>query len=700
MFKYFINILLIIAFILNVNHLLAQSNDNPNIVVILLDDLGWSDLGCFGSEIPTPNIDSLAYEGLRFTHVYNGAVCLPSRAMLLTGAYNQQVGFKEVGAVNEIKNALTLGELLKRANYETIAVGKHHSTENLFHRGFDQVYGLLEGAMNYFNPGLQRQGEPEPAQKKERKWVDNELVFKTHNPDYQNYFPSDFYATTAFTTKALEYLQNIESSDNPFFLYLAYNAPHDPLQAPEAEIQNFEGIYDNGFESIRNNRYQKQINEGIIDSIKYPLSPPTYPNWDSKPETWKADFSRRMETYAAMIKIVDDGVGEIVSYLKSINQYENTLIVIASDNGADHSNNIFGDDNIGTISSYRSLHHWANVSNTPFRKSKTYNYEGGINTPMIINWPNGIENAGRVIDERIHFIDIMPTIAEITNVNVPKVVGDANITPMQGLSFKTLLTESVELLREAPLFFSRYYDGIIYNDWKLVESESEEWELYHIETDRTELTNLIDSEPVVSDSLQTIFNQWQLSVNQNFPRAFEDCFTFSTIDVAALNILENDFDVDGQIDFSKTKIVKEPQYGTVSLDLVNQQINYTPLMNGVLVDSFSYIIYDDDGANSHETIVVVEQLNDINSVCGKQNINNIVYPNPSKNTVKLLLDEGLDIKEIFAVDVLQKTVLVNEINLTGFNSYTANTSLLQAGSYFFIIKTLNEGNFQIPFIIY
>jgi len=203
--------------------MLGQNNP-PNVIVVLLDDLGWSDFGCFGSEIPTPNIDALAYSGIRCTNFYNAAKCTPSRAMLLSGVYAHQNGFGDGDADGFFNNATTIAEVLKDSGYKTAVVGKHHAGENLFNRGFDRAFGLLDGAMNYFNPGLQRIGENEPAQKTNRRWFDDDFVFYCRDSAYQNYFPPEFYSTVNFTDKAIDYLQEFESNTAPFFLYLSYNA--------------------------------------------------------------------------------------------------------------------------------------------------------------------------------------------------------------------------------------------------------------------------------------------------------------------------------------------------------------------------------------------------------------------------------------------------------------------------------------------
>ena len=239
----------------------------PNIILILVDDMGFSDLGCYGSEINTPNIDKLAFEGMRFTQFHNTSKCFPSRASLLTGLYAHQVGMdRKHGA---LKNCVTLGEVLRSAGYRTLASGKHHGTENLFDRGFDRYYGLRDGASNHFNPGEQREGENKPAQKLRgsgyRKWCIDDSTISPYTP------PKDFYTTDYFTKYALKYLEEYKNDKKPFFIYLAYTAPHDPLMAWPEDIDKYEGYYNDGYEKIRLARYKKQIKMELLNQFQIPF---------------------------------------------------------------------------------------------------------------------------------------------------------------------------------------------------------------------------------------------------------------------------------------------------------------------------------------------------------------------------------------------------------------------------------------------
>ncbi|HKJ90282.1 MAG TPA: sulfatase-like hydrolase/transferase [Oceanipulchritudo sp.] len=260
----------------------TMAAEQPNIIFILVDDMGWSDIGCYGSEIRTPNIDSLAENGIRFTQFYNTAKCNPTRASLLTGMYHQKT---DMTGPNVMKNSATLGEVLRPVGYRTLASGKHHGTENLHDRGFDHYYGLRDGCSNFWNPGVQREGEPAPARKRYRYWCDDETTYHPYTPEDR-----DFYTTDAFTDRALRWLDEPDLHEKPFFLYLAYTAPHFPLQAWPADIAKYEGVDDDGYLPIREARYERMIEMGLIDPQKNPL-----PEWDGKDWDAHEDLERRKE---------------------------------------------------------------------------------------------------------------------------------------------------------------------------------------------------------------------------------------------------------------------------------------------------------------------------------------------------------------------------------------------------------------------
>lgn len=304
----------------------------PNVILIMVDDMGWSDVGAYGSEIQTPHLDRLAEEGLRFTNFYNTSKCFTSRSCLLTGVYAQRTGTDT--SVSQISNAATLGEVLQSAGYTTLASGKHHGTDNLYDRGFDHYYGLRDGASNHFNPGLRRDGELMPASKgRTRYWVDDALVFDTRDPSYQSYFPENFYTTDVFTDKAIEYLDQAADTGKPFFLYLSYTAPHDPLMAWPEDIAKYDGVYDAGYAAVRADRYQRQQELGLLSAENHPLSSAGHRNWSDLSASQKADEARRMEVYAAMIDRVDQNIGHLLERLDELGVRDNTLILFCSDNG-------------------------------------------------------------------------------------------------------------------------------------------------------------------------------------------------------------------------------------------------------------------------------------------------------------------------------------------------------------------------------
>lgn len=488
-----------------------ESTARPNILLILADDLGFSDIGCYGAEIHTPNLDRLATNGIRFRQMHNTSKCFPSRACLLTGVYAQQCGMGQKPL--KIVNAVTLGEVLRTVGYRTLASGKHHSTESLYDRGFDRYFGLRDGAANYFNPGLQREGEPAPACKRSnRAWCIDDQLYEPYTPKEKN-----FYATDAFTDTALDYLEQYKDENKPFFLYLAYTAPHDPLMAWPEDIAKYEGVYDVGYAAIRKARYEKQKRMGLIDE-RFPLSSPTYQDWGALNDEEKADQAWRMQVYAAMVDRMDQNIGRVLNKLKQLDEFDNTLILFLSDNGSSAEDVRLGTGPIGSMTRWASLQeHWANVGNTPFRYYKNYSFEGGINTPMIAHWPAGIKNPGRFSDFTGHVIDLMPTLAEVAGGGYPSEFNGRAIIPSQGQSLAAVF-EGKEVDREKPIFW-QWSQGraVRKGKWKLVcwcESDETPWQLYDMETDRTETTDLAQKHPAVVKELATLYQQWFQWVSQ------------------------------------------------------------------------------------------------------------------------------------------------------------------------------------------
>ncbi len=477
----------------------------PNIILILVDDMGWSDLGCYGGEIQTPNINSLAENGIRFTQCYNTAKCFPSRASLLTGVYAQQCGMDEAPVT--ISHAVTLGEVLRKAGYRTLASGKHHGTENLYDRGFDHYYGLRDGCCNYWNPGEKREDEPEPGRKRTRYWCNDEKTYHPFTPPNK-----DFYTTDAFTDKALSWLDEPATMNNPFFLYLAYNAPHYPLHAWPEDIAKYKGLYDGGYEVIQNARYERQISLGLIDPeiTPLPLTPRPSP-WEKLSGENLEKEKRRMEIYAAMIDRLDQNIGKILDKLRKQERLHNTLILFASDNGAcaeETGATVLSTqiDDFGTVSSFETVGvNWATVQNTPMRFWKNYTHEGGICTPFIMNWPERIKQPGSFCRDPVHFIDIMASLVDMTGVKYPTMHHNKPVTPMQGTSLMPVL-QSHSIKREHPLYWKWNRGGGIREGNMKAVFYDQKWELYDLSGDRNENHDISKERP---GQLKDMITRWQ-----------------------------------------------------------------------------------------------------------------------------------------------------------------------------------------------
>jgi len=478
----------------------SAASQRPNIIVILADDMGYSDLGCMGSEIETPNLDQLAQNGLLFTHCYNASRCCPSRASLLTGLYQHQAGMGFMvqdmgepsyqGFLNE--KCVTIPELLKESGYQTIMAGKWHVGDDREHwpdkRGFDQFFGIPQGGGLYFYPS---------------KFIDRPIY---RNDELVTPDSSTFYTTDDFTDEAVKFLSDSEKSEAPFFMYLAYIAPHFPLQAWPEDIAKYEAKYMVGYEAVRKKRFERQKELGIIDQT-VDLSAPEYSFWDEERASVE---SQKMAVYAAMIDRLDQNIGKLIQYLKSNDEFENTLIFFLSDNGATAENvDRSPGSEIGTSSSFTSYgEKWANVSNTPFRNFKSQEYEGGIITPMIVHWPAGIQESGRRIVDIVHIMDIMPTCLDVAGVNYPGEYNDRTLSPLSGQSIYPIIkNEPIE--NDRLLFWEHMGNKAVrMKDAKLVKSRNGEWELFDMENDPTELNDLSSTNLKLKDSLEALWNEW------------------------------------------------------------------------------------------------------------------------------------------------------------------------------------------------
>jgi arylsulfatase len=483
----------------------------PNILLICADDLGWSDIGCYGSEVKTPNLDRLAASGIRFRQFHNTSKCHPSRSTLLTGLYAQQNGYA-VKFDRPLVNGITLGEYLKTAGYITLWSGKHHGSENPVSRGFDHYYGLKDGACNYFNPGKQREGEGKPAQKKaNRNWCIDREEFAPYTPKEK-----DFYTTDYFTKYALNWLDQYKDEKSPFFLYLAYNAPHDPLMAWPSDIARYKGKYNAGYEAVRKARYQRQLASGLIDN-RYKLTQSTHRAWKNlKPAERKLE-AQKMEVYAAMIDRMDQNIGRVLNKLKEQGKYDNTLIIFVSDNGA--SAEVVelegGYGPIGSMTNWTSLgSDWANVGNTPFRYYKNYSYEGGINTPLIISWKNKLVKPGRVSDFTGHLIDFMATFVDLTKAKYPETYNGKRVLPYEGQSLLPVVYNQ-NITRKRPLFWAwQFGEAAKDGNWKLVKHGLDNpWSLYDMAADPTEVNDLASRQPEKVEAMNKLFREWESRVS-------------------------------------------------------------------------------------------------------------------------------------------------------------------------------------------
>lgn len=482
----------------------GSGGDRPNIIFILADDLGFADLSPYGAGIDTPNLQQLAEGGMSFTQMHNTSKCFPSRACLLTGLYAQQANMHD--SPGKFENSVFFGEVLRQAGYRTLFIGKHHGTDNPYNWGFHHYRGLRDGAANYFNPGEKRPFDPgEPAQKDwayPRTFCFDDEVVAPFTPE------KGYYGTDTWTDWALELLRQYEDEDRPFCLYLSYQAPHDPLQAWPEDIKKYEGRFDEGYAAIRQERYRRQLESGLLNEDSFPLSEDTHRDWEDLSKKEREDQARRMEVYAAMIDRLDQNIGRVLNYLRQRGEMENTIIMFASDNGASAEVVKIGDGPIGTMTRWASLgQDWANVGNTPFRYYKNYSYEGGTCTPLIVHWP-GVVEPGSTTHYISHFIDIMPTLVDIAGADYPDSYRGHEVLPMQGTSLLPIL-KGDERRREGPLFWKWRNGRAIYREgWKLIEQGGGGWELYDLRNDRTETNDLAGERPELVKELARRWKKW------------------------------------------------------------------------------------------------------------------------------------------------------------------------------------------------
>jgi arylsulfatase A-like enzyme len=507
----------------------------PNIIIILADDMGYSDLGCYGGEIQTPNLDQLAANGVRFTQFYNCARCCPTRASLLTGHYPQSVGIKGMG-VNLNMNAATLAEVLKSGGYHTGMTGKwhlsltkplddtkehlrwlaHRSEHGPFspltnypsNRGFEEHYGVIWGVVNYFDPF---------------SLVHNEVPI-TNVPD-------DFYMTDFITQKSIELIDQFSQDDKPFFLYVAHTAPHWPLHARPEDIKKYLDVYKDGWDVLRTKRYQKMIDLKLIDPKTYSLPP------NSSGKTWadcqeKDKEAENMAVHAAMVDRMDQGIGMIVNKLKEKKIYDNTIIFFLSDNGASYERGYPpGFDRPGftrdsTIIQYNSNHPgsqttwnylgdaWASAVNTPYRYWKKESYEGGTKTPFIVNWPARLGKLKNSVNKGVgHVIDILPTCLEISGIEYPHAINGLKTNEPEGKNLMPLILGKTTSVHDTLFWEHEGGRAIRLGDWKLASLKGKNWELFNLSEDKTETNNLAEKFPEKVKLLNEMWQAWYKRVN-------------------------------------------------------------------------------------------------------------------------------------------------------------------------------------------
>jgi len=486
-----VSLILFAALTAAVPHARAEA-PRPNIVLMMVDDLGFSDFGCYGSEIETPNIDGLAADGLRFSRFYNTAKCHSSRVCLLSGLYCGQAGS------SSLNRAVTIPEVLGEAGYSTAMVGKWHLKKQPTDRGFEKYFGHLSGATNFFtgDDTFRLNGEP---------WDD---------------FGDDFYTTTAFIDYAERFVGEMleESPEKPFFLYVAHNAPHYPLHVLEEDYRKYEHRYEEGWDAIRAARYRRQVESGLIPE-EWALSPrpDNVPAWDTLSDEERDWERRRMAAFAGMVDRIDRATGRLIEYLKEKGEYENTLILLCSDNGACPFDRTRGREHEPwDPKSYWCYDTgWSHVGNTPFRLHKQNQHEGGIASPLIAHWPAGMKaEAGSITDQPAHLVDFMATCLDVAGAEYPDEWPGVELEPLQGRSLGPILAGETREPHDSLWFRFNTNRAVREGKWKLVTHRGSQWELYDIERDGTELNDLSEEHPEVVERLAQQWHDAAKNLNQ------------------------------------------------------------------------------------------------------------------------------------------------------------------------------------------
>lgn len=480
----------------------AADQDRPNIVLIMADDLGYSDLGCYGSEIATPNLDRLAAGGLRLTQFYNCARCCPTRASLMTGLYPHQAGVGNMEGDDGLPGyrgvlcprCLTIADALKPCGYRTWMAGKWNLGTSRPHfpidHGFQQYFGLLGGASDYFDPRVGPRARPD-------RYALNDQHF--------NDYPDNFYATDAFSEYAASWIDD-SAAQGPFFLYLSYTAPHSPLQAHPDDIAKYRGKYRDGWDVLRERRRTRMIERGLLDRTT-PLSPrdERVPAWSQVQDQDFEDL--KMSVYAAQVECMDRGIGRVIAALERQRVLDNTLILFLSDNGGDGE----PESVTGPLPGPKGTSHiygrpWAQLSNTPLRGYKHQSLEGGIASPLIAHWPARIRQPG-IIHQPAHVIDVLPTCLEVAGVDPKALVSDGAV-PVAGKSLLSLFETGHRAGHDALYWEHEGNRAVRQGNWKLVGLHGGEWELYDVSVDRIESKNLASANPNILKTMIGLYDDW------------------------------------------------------------------------------------------------------------------------------------------------------------------------------------------------
>ena len=529
----------------------AGKADRPNVVILFVDDMGFSDVGCFGGEINTPHLDRLAAGGVRCTKFYNTSRCCPSRAALLTGLYSHQAGigmmvYRDYGPGyrgNLNDRCVTFGEVLRSAGYQTMLVGKWHAghapRSRPEVRGFDRFTGIYRHVDSYFK--VLRACDI---------YRDGKLLIPAGENRVNPYHPDqEFYTTDFFTDTALDYIDRaVKEPSKPFLLHVCYNVPHFPLEAPDDLIEKYRGRYLQGWDKLRVEKLARMKRMGIVGpdqqlprvkgfvNRKIPgfanvgVEAEDLPKWDSLGEADRRELDFRRAIYAAQIDRFDQNVGRIVEHLRKREILDDTLILFFSDNGCSGELGNFGMNwGKNTSANYRQWRTrggwsisqgecWAAYSNTPFRKYKKFVHEGGIASPLIAHWPAGIENPGRICDDRaLHLIDVMPTLCEVAGAKYPRTYNGREIAPAEGVSMVGLFKDADATRKPRTLYWQHEnHAAIRQGDWKLVTADDRDeraWELYDLSKDRSETDDVGRQHPEIVERLRRMWVRWADQVN-------------------------------------------------------------------------------------------------------------------------------------------------------------------------------------------